>query len=142
MSFGWSAGDIITALNLIADVVSALRDAGGAAEEYQRTTTELEHLKQALSEVCKLEASEGLETTVYAIQRTALTCQKPLVDFLESIKGYNASLAKAKTDGVMKDVFKKVKWRAMKKAEAVAKLRAELVGFVSSICMLLHIYTA
>jgi hypothetical protein len=142
MSFGWSAGDVFTLLSLIAEVVSAVRDAGGSAEEYQRTTAELDSLKYALSEVSKLKASKGLESTVFAIQRSALSCQKSLVDFLEDIQRYDTSLAKAKSDGVMKDVFKKVKWRATKKAEAIAKLRAELLGFVSGINMLLHLYNA
>jgi hypothetical protein len=35
MSFGFSAGDFITALELVATVIDALRDSGKAATQYR-----------------------------------------------------------------------------------------------------------
>jgi hypothetical protein len=42
--------------------------------------------------------------------------------------------------GIMKDVLYKVKWVASKKLEATMKLRAEIVGYLGGINLLLGLY--
>jgi hypothetical protein len=140
MSFGYSAGDFFTAIQLIVEVASALREAGGSAQEYQKIHDELDTLKAALEQVANLEHIPGLEETVYAIKSTVATCHVPLREFLASIQHYDASLNKSRAGGVMKDVAYKIRWRATKKAESVSKLRSEICGYVGSINMLIGLY--
>lgn len=48
MSFGWSAGDIAFALQILYKVGSALKEAGGASSAYEETTIFLDSLQKML----------------------------------------------------------------------------------------------
>lgn len=140
MSFGFSVGDFLAAASLIEQAVSALQESGGSGFQYQRLTLQLHALGKTLQEVDRLEYAEGLEPTVEAIKATALTCQLPLKEFLNSIKKYDQSLGLGRSAGIMKDVALKVKFVASKKPEAVMKLRAEITTYLGSINLLLGLY--
>lgn len=140
MSFGFSAGDFVTAASLIIQAGLALRDAGGSSQEYRHLHLYLSNLKRILDEVDRLEAPDALTGTLDAIKATALSCQYPLQEFVNGVKRYDASLGIGQSVGLMKDVEMKLKWRATKKAEAVVRLQAELAGYVGSINMLLALY--
>ncbi|KAF4626011.1 hypothetical protein G7Y89_g12151 [Cudoniella acicularis] len=140
MSFGFSVGDFLAAASLIEQAISALRDAGGSAFQYERVALELHTLNRTLQAVDHLEAEEGLEAIVEAIKATALTCQLPLREFLESTRKYDKSLGIGQTGGIMKDVFYKVKWVASKKMEAATKLHAEITAYLGGINLLLGLY--
>jgi len=140
MSFGFSVGDFLAAGELIALVVSAFREAGGSAFQFQRLTLGLHSLSYSLEQVDRLEAAEGLQATVEAIKATALSCQLPLHEFLGSIKKYDRSLGIGESAGIMKDVFSKVKWVASKKLEAAMKLQAEVSAYLGSIALLIGLY--
>jgi hypothetical protein len=140
MSFGFSLGDFLAASNLISQVICALREAGGSSFQYQRLRLELDAVGLALREVDQLVPVEGLEATVEAIKATALSCQLPLREFLQSIVKYDKGLGMGHSAGIMKDVLYKVKWVASKKLEATMKLRAEIVGYLGGINLLLGLY--
>jgi hypothetical protein len=138
--FGFSVGDFVTAAELIGQIVSALREAGGSASQYQHLTLKLRFLSRALRDVNRLEPAEVLQATAEAIKTTALSCQLPLIQFLESIKKNDKSLGLGHSAGVMKDVFVKVKWQASKKSEAAMKLEAEITAYLGAINLLLGLY--
>lgn len=140
MSFGFSVGDFLAAAGLIAEVVSALREAGGSSSQYRRLVLELYSLDRSLKEVDRLETVEGLESTVEAIKATALSCQLPLREFLDSIKKYDNTLGIGRSGGIMKDVLSKTKWVASKKLEDAAKLEAQIAVYLGSISLLLLLY--
>jgi hypothetical protein len=140
MSFCFSVGDFITAADLIAQVVSALREASGSASQHQHITNKLGFLDRAIRDVNRLEPAKGLETTLEAIKTTALTCQLPLLEFLENIRRYNNTLGPGQSSGVMKDVFLKMKWQMSKMLEAAMKLEAEIVAYLGAINLLLSLY--
>jgi hypothetical protein len=140
MSFGFSVGDFIAAASLIERAVSALREAGGSAYQYQRTLLKLHALQRSLQDVDRLDPVEGLEPMVEAIKATALSCQLPLHEFLTSLQKYDRSLALGQKDGVMKDVLCKLKWVTTKKLEAVEKLQAEITAYTGGINLLLGLY--
>jgi hypothetical protein len=60
MSFGFSAGDFITALELVATVIDALRDTGRAATQYRGVLKQLHSLQTALVAVQTLDIDESL----------------------------------------------------------------------------------
>ena len=74
------------------------------------------------------------------MKATALTCQLPLREFLNSIRRYDRSLGIGESAGIMKDVFRKMKWVASKKLEAAMKLQAEVSAYLGSITLLLLLY--
>ncbi|KAE8445955.1 hypothetical protein EG329_012734 [Mollisiaceae sp. DMI_Dod_QoI] len=140
MSFGFSIGDFLAAARLISQAVSAIREAGGSSSQYQRLRVELDSLSYTLQEVDQLEPVGGLDATVEAIKATALSCQLPIREFLESTAKYNKSLGLGQTAGIMKDVLYKVKWVTSKKLEAVMKLRGEITAYIGGINLLLGLY--
>lgn len=140
MSFGFSIGDFLAAAGLIAQVVTALHEAGGSSSQYRRLILELYSLGRSLEEVDRLEPVEGLESTIEAIKATALSCQLPLHEFLDGIKKYDRSLGIGCSSGVMKDVLSKTKWVASKKLEDAAKLEAQIAVYLGSISLLLLLY--
>lgn len=131
MSFGFSAGDFIAATKLIADVVSSLRDAGGAREDYQELVGELESLDRALQHVDKLSGPD-----VGGIKCAALMCRHPLEGFLDKIKKYERSLGLCGKSSLVKNTARKIEWGFGRKEE-VRKLRDYLNLHIGSINMLL-----
>jgi hypothetical protein len=49
MAFGWSAGDILSAINLIIEVANALDEVSRSAKEFQEASSFLRDLNSALS---------------------------------------------------------------------------------------------
>lgn len=93
MPFGFSIGNFLAAASLISNAICALRETGGSSSQYQRLDLELYALGRILQEVDHLEPVDGLEVIIDAIKATALSCQLPLREFLDSIKKYDKSLA-------------------------------------------------
>ena len=140
MSFGYSTGDFFTATSLIVQAGPALREASGSAQEYRQLNLYLSTVQRVLGELDKLEPVEGLAVTVNAIEATALTCQYPLREFLETIEHYRPSLELGNSVGLIRDTEKKLRWRATKKAQAAERLQAQLAGYMGSINMLMGLY--
>jgi hypothetical protein len=82
MSFGFSFGDFIAVGTLITDITSSLRETGGSKSEYQELLRELESLQHALSQLDTLQLSDSCSTNVDSIKYAALSCRRPLEQFL------------------------------------------------------------
>jgi hypothetical protein len=80
MSFGFSAGDFITALELVGAVISALRSSGGSSSEYRALMPQLYSLETALSEVKRLELDEEQHAQAIAPRQAAARCRSVLVE--------------------------------------------------------------
>jgi hypothetical protein len=83
MSFGFAVGDFLTAGKLIAQVICALRDAGGSKQQYQRLVLELHVLQASLEGVEKLDGPDELGPMRRAIKDAALNGPDPLLGFLK-----------------------------------------------------------
>jgi hypothetical protein len=137
MSFGFSVGDFIAVGNLIKNISSCLQDAGGAKAEYQGLLRELECLQQALQHLDKLQnggssSSANLDSIKYA----ALSCRRPLEQFLEKIRKYDKSLGVWGKDGVIKSTADKLRWGFGQKEE-IRKLQSYLNIHIGTINILL-----
>ena len=63
MSFGWSAGDIVSAAKLLYKIGVALKESGGASTEYQDISSTLETIIRTLEHLNALQAkAPGLDT--------------------------------------------------------------------------------
>ena len=92
MSFGWSAGDIVSGISTLVKVGKALRETGGAASEYQ----------EVLSFLTSVEATlRGLETIVASnpdlalndeLVKQARLLKSAVDDFRKKVDKYDLSL--------------------------------------------------
>jgi hypothetical protein len=137
MSFGFSVGDFLAAGKLSAEIISSLKDAGGAKSEYQEVLRELECLNRALQHLDQIQCSNStLSKNLDSIKYAAASCRHPLEEFLKKIKKYNKSLGVWGKEGVIKGTADKLRWTLGRKGE-VAKLQCYLNIHVGTINMLL-----
>lgn len=140
ISFG-SVGDIISICLIVKDLVVALDESRGAANEYKGLRRELCNLERALLEVELLSRSSYSTIQLNALYATArkaaLDCRYPVEQFLKKVKKYDHSLAGgSKSNNIFRDSAMKIKWQLFLK-EDIARFRAEITAHSSSINMLL-----
>ncbi|MCJ1422765.1 hypothetical protein MMC29_000645 [Sticta canariensis] len=138
MSFGFSAGDFMTAGLLIKDIIRSLKDSGGALSEYQELDRELHGLQRALDVIEHLQCLPEQAPMVNGLKVAALNCQFVLDNFATKLKKYEASLDVGRSRGRLVDGATKLKWSLMIKTD-VQELRAYLSAHTSSLNMRLTI---
>ena|SRR5579862_4674727 len=136
-AFGCSAGDFITAVGLIVKVSKALKESGGAPEDYQQVVQELNALELILLQLEALKPSDENVGYVNAIRCLALACRHLLEAFLTKIKKFENSLGVQSTRNRLMSSQRKAQWAVFMSAE-VPKLRAVFVAKVLSIQTLLE----
>ncbi|OBT55540.1 hypothetical protein VE04_04276 [Pseudogymnoascus sp. 24MN13] len=136
MSFGFSVGDFITALELVATVVAALRENGGASSEYREIIRQLYSLETALISVKRLEVDPAQNAELVSLQQAAAQCQLTIDSFWKKVQKYQPHLRAGGSSSRLKDGWMKIQW-AMCKKEDVARFKADLVGHTESIQLLL-----
>jgi hypothetical protein len=137
VGFGFSAGDLISALSLVATVIDALRESGESSSEYRALVTQLHTLENALLRVKALgidDAEQG--ELVTALQQAVTHCQTTIDSFWQRIKKYQPSLGEGGSGSRVKDGWMKIKW-AVCRREDLLKFRMDLIGHTESIEMLL-----
>lgn len=122
-AFGFSAGDFISAIELIAKVSTALRDSGGAS----RVITELESLRTIFE---KLRTNElpplGIIGGSYGSVKAHATCTLEMFsDFLLVISKFDSKLQSSAPKGWYHGSRRKVQW-AVTYAKEVEKLRVAI----------------
>jgi histidinol dehydrogenase len=136
VGFGFSAGDFISALELVTTVVNALRESGESSTEYQALIKQLYTLESALIRVKQLELDDAQHAEVVALRQAAAQCQNTIDAFLEKIKSYQPSLRAGGSGSRVKDSWRKIKWALCKK-EDVVRFKADLMAHTESIDILL-----
>jgi hypothetical protein len=143
VGFGFSAGDFIAAIELVATVIDALRDSGDASTEYRELVSQLYTLETALLRVKRLELDESQHAEVIALWQAAAQCQRTIDVFWKTIQKYQPSLRAGGSGSRAKDGWMKVRW-ALCRRDDVAKFKADLMGHTESIELLLttvHMYS-
>jgi hypothetical protein len=93
MAFGWSAGDILSAINFILDVASALSDTSGSGTSFRSTTTFLDDLcTSALSPLLTCPALDAYPEQKAAITKQVLAIKTPVKEFIDSVKSLEKDL--------------------------------------------------
>lgn len=136
MSFGFSVGDFITALELVATVIDALRESGGASSEYREIIRQLYSLETALISVKRLEVDPAQNAELVSLQQAAAQCRLTIDSFWKKVQKYQPHLRAGGSSSRLKDGWMKIQW-AMCKKEDVARFKADLVGHTESIQLLL-----
>lgn len=132
--FGFSVGDFIAAIGLVAEVVEAVQDSGGAASQYQSLTQDLGNLQAALLRVESLRIGSDTPTTDTVINQTLLVRQG-VQELLDSLAKFNKSLGNEAEKGWRHGTRRKVQW-AMFGSKEVAKLRNVLSAQVQNLSIL------
>ena len=136
VGFGFSAGDFIAAIELVATVIDALRDSGDSSSEYRELVRQLYTLETALLRVKRLDLDESHHAEVIALRQAAAQCQHTIDDFWKEIQRYQPSLKTGGSNSRLKDGWMKIKWALCKKDD-VARFKADLIGHTQSIELLL-----
>ncbi len=139
MSFGWSAGDILAAINFILDVASALDDVSGAGHDYRNITSFLEDLSEhALAPLLTCPAIDTYPDYKASIGKQVLAIRGPVAKFIAKVKGLETDLGvphKGRA-GFFRGWKGKLKWHFFTSKEAEA-LKAEIEPHVRIIDQLM-----
>jgi hypothetical protein len=136
MSFGWSAGDIVAAANLVNRIIRSVGNVGGAQEHFQELETELLSLSRALHEIYVLTSEPEQIPEIVALKFVACLCEDTLKRFYEKIKPFDATLSIGAESGIRKGkaLPKMVRWELLVKKD-IPELRSYLVAHVGSLTL-------
>ncbi|CCD55535.1 hypothetical protein BofuT4_P155260.1 [Botrytis cinerea T4] len=84
--FGWSVGDLVSAISVVAKVSKALKDVGGAVDDYRETVLFLESLNITLTTLHGLYESNADPSVFSGVQSQLELVQKPIDAFTEKVK--------------------------------------------------------
>jgi hypothetical protein len=135
VSFDFSIGDFIAALELVADVIDALRESGEASKRYRELVRQLDSLESALLRVKRLEVDETQHAEYIALQHASSQCQRTIDEFWKKIKKYQPALG-LKGTSRLKESWMRIRW-AMCKKEDVNAFKADIAAHTESIQLLL-----
>ncbi len=79
--FGFSAGDFISALELVTTVIDALYESSLTSTEYHELVSQLNSLENALWKVNQIELDESQEAEGIALRQVAVQCQHTIDGF-------------------------------------------------------------
>lgn len=136
MSFGFSVGDFVTALQLVGTVISAIRESGGSGAEYRELVNELYSLETALLQVKQLELEEDQRSEYFALRQAAAQCQKTIGAFCTKIEKYQKHLRTGGSQSKLTDILMMVKWRMCRKDD-LTKFKSDIFAHTQSIQILL-----
>jgi hypothetical protein len=138
MSFGFSVGDFLAVGKLIADITTCLKDVGGSKSEYRDLIVELECLQKALVHLDQLKP-QGDARCTDSIKYAALSCRRPLGEFLAKLKRYEPLLGPRAIGSSWKAPVDKVRFLISEKDE-IRKMQSYLSVHVGTLNVLLAEY--
>ncbi|KAI1751045.1 hypothetical protein F4782DRAFT_506568 [Xylaria castorea] len=135
MSFGFSVGDFLAAGQLAADIIASLRDVGGSKSDYQAVILELECLQKTLIRLDSLKSDQPC-LALEAVKYTALSCRRPLENFLGKIRKYEQSLGPWAKEGPIRSTVDKIRFTFGQKDD-IQKFQSYLHIHIETINLLL-----
>jgi hypothetical protein len=100
VGFGFSPGDIVLGITIIARIVKTLKDTAASSAEYQDTIQYLQHLRLVLQLFQNFQTRNAADTaTTSAIRALSGVAEKPLAQFLADIQRFESSLRPIQSNG-------------------------------------------
>lgn len=133
---GFSAGDFLSAVSLLRDLIHALHDSSQTSREHEQLIAELQSLDTA---ILQAEAHYGgLDSPAQRIvlDQAIQACQQSVNDFLSSVSKPHRDSSSHGSGNVVRDVFPKKRWSMITTEELVA-FRCCISAHVHSIQTLL-----
>jgi Fungal N-terminal domain of STAND proteins len=134
--FGFSVGDFISGIQLVRNLIKALKDSAGSSKEYLELIAELWSLESALVQVKAAYGEVQAPAQRVALGQAVQTCQQCIDDFLKSISKYHHHLNIHGTKSTIRDGFRKIQWHLTKPKE-IGAFHTSIAAHVSSIQTLL-----
>lgn len=128
----------MAALKLFKDVGDALKEHGGASDQYQQVVRELESINAVLLHIQSLKPSADNLKYINAIKGQAQLSQNTITGFLDRLAKYDNALGKSTKTGFHHGTFSKAKWATYISKE-VDKLREIVQSQSISLRMLFDI---
>lgn len=107
-SFGFSTGDFIATMELVATVIDALRESRGAGSEYREIVRQLYSLETALIRVKRLEVDLAQNAELIALRQAAAHCQLTIDNFWKKVQKYQPHLRAGGSSSRLKDSWMKI----------------------------------
>jgi hypothetical protein len=136
VGFGFSVGDFLHAVDLVATVIDALRDTGHTSTDFRELIKVLLSLETALIQVKRLELDESQQAEHLALKQAAAQCQNTIDGFYKQLQKYQPHLASALPLSNVRTGWMKVRW-ALCKRQDLTRFRHDLAAHTSSILILL-----
>jgi hypothetical protein len=136
MSVGFSAGNFISTLELVAIVADALRESGESSTEFRTLAAQVNTLKTALESVNCLEIGDAQQGEVISLQQAATQCQRTIDTFWKKVEKYQPHLKVGGSESRVRDGWMKIKWALLRKNDLV-RFKMDLIGHTVSINILL-----
>ncbi|KAN0093471.1 hypothetical protein V8E51_016655 [Hyaloscypha variabilis] len=92
MSFGWSAGDIVTAIAVTYNLIQALDDTHGAAKDYREAVAFLDGLRRVLEPLQTFTDWGASPTYGRGMGQQVDLIKQPIAEFLDAVLKYEPSL--------------------------------------------------
>jgi hypothetical protein len=137
--FGVSVGDFIAVVELVHDVVQALKESTGSRSQFIRLILELEHLERALQVVNQITVPEGFEDQIAFIKSTIAQCGGVILDFLSKHSKFRVAFECEASKQWWRKPLKKVEWQSYKKSE-VEDLHQSLQRYTAIVALLLDAF--
>ena len=136
MSFGFSVGDFISGINLIKELIEALKEYKGSSQEFLELNNELHELERAMLDAKTLQWCPDEAAQCAALQHAITLCRASIDNFMHTISKYPPHLRLGGSLNRHKDMLRKVQWRFCKR-EDVVRFRAQIGFHARSIQMLM-----
>jgi hypothetical protein len=123
--FGWSAGDVVLAGKLIAKITKALKETGGARDDYQESIQFLSGLETTLK---NLVAAGSVLPQTAAAQETIQQTEKivnALAPLLRDCRRFESSLGAGTSRSGASQTASRLRW-SFRQARAVANLEERI----------------
>ena len=134
MSFGFSVGDFVAALQLVGTVIQSVSEVGGAKAEFRELVQQLYSLQSALLKVKQLEFDVEQEADYLALRQAASQCQFTIHSFWKRAGCFQRDLG-SDSRGV-KSTWMQIRWTLCKKDDLI-RFRADLAAHTEAIALIL-----
>jgi hypothetical protein len=140
-AFGFSIGDFIASIKIVTKISKALKESGGAAEEYQSLVTELQQLQVLLEQLRDLPSTSSDSLSHHnAVRGMAYQVQVPLRAFVKKMESYDKKLGSSANTDSWRSSKRKAQW-AISMREDIREMRAAITMKIVAVSLLIAIPT-
>lgn len=135
--FGWSAGDVVTSINILKAVAAAFKKATGAEKQYSETSSWLDSFASDLKRINEYTAANPTAKCTRNILEHVGKIDAHYLEFESYLQKYDRALSSDANPNAVISAMKKINWGWKELKETVASLKATVNGPLLSIHLLI-----
>jgi hypothetical protein len=140
MAFGWSAGDIASALKLLLVVGKAVKEACSASSEYEDTHKFLTTLQATLQHLQAFDTAIIRFERIEELREQCRLLRLPLRSFLTDVEKFEPFLVAGSKKRILSITPRRLQW-ALVMPGKVKQLRDQILAPMLSIGVIMGLYT-